>query len=181
MKLNLNPVYHAFWGLLILGLAACQTAASPLTDSEKTAVYGTAIQQVITVDDTFGGTLNPPVVYIINQTDDSVGDPDTEQLPPEMLSPQMQNEITASLSNLEAKVVWVNGRADVTIDPGSGALVDEGVLVTLGNIHPQEDGSLLLPTSIYIAGLAAGGQTYILERVNGQWEITGTTGVRWIS
>jgi len=32
-----------------------------------------------------------------------------------------------------------------------------------------------------VARLAAGGKTYILEKKDGVWIVTGTTGVEWIS
>jgi hypothetical protein len=32
-----------------------------------------------------------------------------------------------------------------------------------------------------VASLAAGGKTYIIEKKDGVWIITGTTGVEWIS
>jgi hypothetical protein len=35
--------------------------------------------------------------------------------------------------------------------------------------------------SIYVAPLAAGGQTFVVERVDDTWQVTGTTGVVWIS
>ncbi|MCA9924642.1 MAG: hypothetical protein KC421_19840 [Anaerolineales bacterium] len=168
-------------GVLLLGLTACQTAVSPLTDADQAAIYSAAVRQVVTIDDTFGGTLNPPIVYIVSQTNDSIGDPEIESLPSVALSTSLQYDISTGLGDLSAKVVWVNGRDDVTIDPNTGALIDEGVLVTLGNIHPQDDGSVQLSAGIYIAGLAAGGQTYILEQIDDQWTITGNTGVQWIS
>jgi hypothetical protein len=58
---------------------------------------------------------------------------------------------------------------------------DGGAIITLGNIDLQKNGSIQLAGSIYIANLAAGGITYVLEKKNGVWEITGTTQVRWIS
>ena len=35
--------------------------------------------------------------------------------------------------------------------------------------------------SIYIASLAAGGLTYIVERIDGAWQVVGDTGVRWMA
>lgn len=56
-----------------------------------------------------------------------------------------------------------------------------GAIITLGNIHPQEDGSAQAAGSIYVANLGAGGTTYVLEKTDGVWEITGRTGVSWMS
>lgn len=64
--------------------------------------------------------------------------------------------------------------------PGS-SVKGGGAIITLGTIYPREDGSVQVGGSIYIANLAAGGTTYILEKTDGKWEITGRTGVSWIS
>jgi hypothetical protein len=69
--------------------------------------------------------------------------------------------------------------AEKTISPGIGT--DSKRDTTLGNIHPQADGTLLVSASIYVASLAAGGQTFILEEKAEGWTVTGATGVTWIS
>jgi hypothetical protein len=57
----------------------------------------------------------------------------------------------------------------------------KGVVFTLGNIQPQNDGTVHVPASLYFANLGAGGRTYILTKVDGVWTITGTAGAEWIS
>ncbi|MFC1943478.1 hypothetical protein ACFLWO_02730 [Chloroflexota bacterium] len=56
-----------------------------------------------------------------------------------------------------------------------------GAIITLGDIYLQADGSVQVAGSIYIANLAAGGTTCVLEKVDGAWEITGQIGGSWIS
>jgi hypothetical protein len=34
---------------------------------------------------------------------------------------------------------------------------------------------------IYIASMAVGGLTYIVERIDGVWQVVGDTGVRWMA
>jgi hypothetical protein len=58
-------------------------------------------------------------------------------------------------------------------------VTDNGVLVTLGNIHQQED-RLLVAGSIEVGPLIAGGRTYVLEKIDGEWQITGTAGLEWL-
>jgi hypothetical protein len=53
--------------------------------------------------------------------------------------------------------------------------------MTLGNIAEQPDGSLHTPGGITIGSLAAGGQTYVLEAVDGVWQVTGISGPVWMS
>ena len=56
-----------------------------------------------------------------------------------------------------------------------------GVIIRVGNIEEGEAGAVEVAGSIYIANLAAGGSTYVLQNQDGTWRITGTTGLRWIS
>ena len=166
--------------LILVGLVGC-TAVSPQPAINEADVYTAVIRQIYTVDDTFGGTLQPPLVYIIIQTDDSVGDPDIEQKPSQLIDAASQEDIVSGLADLPAKWVWVNGRDEVPISPDTGRVEDEGVIITLGNVHPQDDGTVFVSGSIYVGMLAAGGQTYILEQTDSGWAVTGSTGVQWMS
>jgi hypothetical protein len=120
-------------------------------------------------------------MYILTKTDDSVGDPDIEQSESQSLSTAVQTDITLALAHLPAELIWVEDKTAVPLDPATGAVADNGVILTLGNIHSQRNGTVLVSGSIYIDFLAAGGQTYILEKVDGVWQINGTTGVQWVS
>jgi hypothetical protein len=93
----------------------------------------------------------------------------------------VQDGIGDALADLPTQIVWVDDRDQVPMDEGRGAVADGGAIVTLGNLRPQDDGSVQVSASIYVAMLAAGGQTYVVEQVNGVWEVTGTTGVIWMS
>ena len=172
---------HARFLLLGLILLAACTSVPTLTETDEVAIYTAVIEQLYTQDDTFGGTYHAPDVYILTKTDDSVGDPEIEQSDSQTIGQIVQAEVTAALSHLPANIVWVVAETAVPTNPTTGAVANNGVILTLGNIHSQRDGSVLVSGSIYIGSLAAGGQTYILEKVNGIWRISGTTGVHWIS
>jgi hypothetical protein len=46
----------------------------------------------------------------------------------------------------------------------------------------QETEQLGLPIArLYVAPVAAGGQTFVVEQVNGAWVVTGITGAVWMS
>jgi hypothetical protein len=168
--------------LLLIVLAACTAVSEdPPSANNEAEVYTAVIRQIYTINDTFGGSLQPPTVYLLSQTDDSMGDPETEQLPTQAIDEATQQAVVAGLDDLPAEWIWVNGREDVPINPETGSVEGDGVIITLGSIHTQDDGSLLVPSSIYVANLAAGGQTFILEQSETGWIITGTTGVEWIS
>lgn len=166
--------------VLLMALAAC-TAKPESGVVNEAEVYTAVVKQIYTVDDTFGGTLQPSRVYLVSQTDDGIGDPNMEQKPSQVIDEATQQAIAAGLTDLPAEWVWVNGREAVPINPDDGRVEGDAVIITLGNIHPQADGSLLVSGSIYVAGLAAGGQTFILEQTETGWTITGTSGVQWIS
>ena len=185
--MNRNPwlsTSRAGISILILGLSlmiACTVQGPAISAVDEAVIYSAVIRQLYGPDDTFGGTLQPPVVYLVGITDDGVGDPDSERAEPESLAESLRSEIVAALADLPAEFIWVDHRRDVALDTDTDQVIGNGIILTLGNIHPQEDGVVRVSGSIYIANLAAGGQTYILEQVDGAWTVMGTTGVQWIS
>jgi hypothetical protein len=170
------------WVLVLglLALVACD-AWTALSDADRAEIYAAVIRRIHTQDDTFGGTLQPPTLYLVRTTDDSVGDPAAGRSEPGRLPEAVQSGVRQALSDLPTRIVWVDDRDQVPLDPNTNAVIDGGAIVTLGNIHSQDDGSAHVAGSIYVAMLAAGGQTYVVEQVNGAWEVTGTTGVIWMS
>ncbi len=96
------------------------------------------------------------------------------------LSASAQSGIAYALEDLPAEIVWVETDDDV---PRSDdvTMKDGGAIITLGNIHLQQDGSALVSASLYVAPLATTGKTYVLKKVDGHWRATGDTGVQWIS
>ncbi len=166
--------------LLLFVLTAC-TAVSEQPPIDKAAVYTAVIKQVYTKDDTFGGTLQPSLVYVVSQTDDRIGDPDSEQMSSAAIDEATQQAIVDGLADLPAQWVWVNSRDEVPINADDGRVEGDGIIITLGNIHTQANGTVQVSSSIYVANLAAGGQTYILEQTESGWSVIGTTGVQWIS
>jgi len=180
-KFRSHPTGRLVWALLlaVLALTAC-AAPTDLSAQDEADIYAAVIRQIYTQDDTFGGTLQPTTLYVLQTTDDSKGDPKIEQGAPALLSEALQNEIAQSLADLPTQIVWV-ADADQVPQDTYGQVADRGAIVTLGNLHPQRDGSVYVSGSIYVAMLASGGQTYIVEQVDGSWEVTGNTGIVWMS
>lgn len=142
-------------------------------------IYALVVRQLYTVDHTFGQPPLFPVVYLLRQTNDSVGAPGSP-VGSQTIFPGDQQRIVSFLSDLPARFVWVDSMDDVPLD-SVGVVVDGGAAMTLGNIAEQPDGSLQTPAGIYIGSLAAGGQTYVLHFADGVWQITGIAGPRWMS
>ena len=169
--------------LTLVLLIACGTTPPSLSDEEQDQVdiYAAVIRQLYTVDHTFGEPPNFPVVYLIRATNDNVGDPDIPQNPSSLISGAIQESIVTVLDDLPTDFIWVDDRGEVPIDSSTGIVEGDGAIITLGNIHYEGDRTVKVSASIYIANLAAGGLTYIIEYVYNEWRITGDTGVRWIS
>jgi hypothetical protein len=62
-----------------------------------------------------------------------------------------------------------------------GRVQNDGVIVTLGNLESRGDHEVSVPARIYIGNVSGGGTTYVVEKVNGVWQVTGTTGGMWVS
>jgi hypothetical protein len=158
------------------GAPSIKPVSTPWDPAE---IYALVVRQLYTVDHTFGQAPLFPVVYLLRQTDDSVsasGAPSNSQT----IFPGDQQRIVSLLADLPADFVWVDSRDDVPMD-SIGVVTDGGAMMTLGNIAEQPDGSLHTPGGITIGSLAAGGQTYVLEAVDGVWQITGISGPVWMS
>jgi hypothetical protein len=125
--------------------------------------------------------LQAPTLYILGTTDDRAGEPGSEEANAVEIGGSVRDSLTALLADLPTEIVWVETRDEAPLEPDTGGVVDRGALITLGNVTPQDDGSVHVPASIYRANLAAGGQTYVVEEVEGVWLISGNTGMEWIS
>jgi hypothetical protein len=152
------------------------TPTPALETTDRAAIYAAVIRQQYTVDHTFGQPPNFPVVYLVRTTDDGVGDPKAPHAEPQTLSDDLQEAILEAVGDLPAKFLWVDDRDEVPMDDHS-TVRDGGVVMTVGNIHLQEDGSALVSAGLYFAALGAGGQTYIVQQVDGTWQVVGNTGV----
>ncbi|HID77415.1 MAG TPA: hypothetical protein EYP56_15650 [Planctomycetaceae bacterium] len=155
---------------------------STVPEDDQVAIYAAAVRQLVTVDHAFSDQApDAPLVYLVRTTDDSVGDPDAPHSEPRVLPEKVQEAVVDALAGLAVEFRWVDDADEVPRDGRSSVVEGGGAIITLGNIHFQEDGSALVSASLYFANLGALGKTYIVERVDGLWQVVGTTGVEWIS
>ena len=178
-KSVMQKFFYAFIIISIL-LAGCNPAPAQLSEQDMAAIYQAVIRQIYLVDNTFGGEVDTPMLYIIRATDDMSGDPNADEANSILLSEKTQQDISNALADLNAKIVWVDNFEQVSIDD-TGIVSDGGAIVTLGNIKMENENKVLVPVSLYFANLGAGGRTYIVEKKYGVWTVTGDTGVRWVS
>jgi ABC-type transport system involved in multi-copper enzyme maturation permease subunit len=154
-----------------------------LEDDDLAAIYVAVIRQLYLVDHTFEEGHQFPAVYLLATTDDSVGDPKGPMSDGQPIAAAVQQAVTKALAadpGIAARLTWVESSGDVPLD-ANGTVQDGGAIFTLGNAHPQDDGRVLVPAGLYFGMLGAAGRTYVLEEVDGGWQVTGHTGVEWIS
>ena len=155
---------------------AGSTGEAPI---DETGILTAVIRQVYTVDDTFGGQGNFTTVYLL-----AVDDTETGAIPyvskARSVPAPVQQGTLAGLTDLPAQFRWIASAGEAPRDE-QNVVQGNGAIITLGNMHVQEDGTVQVAASIYVGMLAAGGQTYVLERRDGSWKITGVTGTAWIS
>ncbi|MGD8854945.1 MAG: hypothetical protein PVG33_01330 [Chloroflexota bacterium] len=170
--------------LLLLAVAGCTGAddtGSALAATDEAQIYAAAIRQIYNVDHSFGEAPGWPLVYAVSVTDDSVM-VDAPSAPSKTLAPTLQEAITAELADQPFELIWIKNRDEAPIDPGNGQVAEgEGIIITLGNIHPQEDGSVQLPFFMTCGGLCGIGKTYVLNQAGDAWQVTGSTGPEIIS
>ena len=145
-----------------------ETAAG-LTGDDEAAIYAAVIRQLCTIDNTFGGKLQPPALYIRDYTDDKAENSIAQESNSEPIPESVHSTVLAMLNDLPTELIWI-----VRFDGNRPR-------VTLGNFYHQPDGTVQVAGSIYVANNAAGGRTYILRKDGGLWRITGDTGQVWIS
>jgi hypothetical protein len=176
----LGSVLVSTLGFLLL-TACSMSAAAPSELADAAPIYAAVIRQIATHDDTFGGTYHPQTLYILAKADTRAGETSTQLAEPALLSAAMQGAITQQLHDVSARVVWVATIDDVPRN-ADGAVADHGAIIRVGPIARQSGRSMHVPASIFIAPLAAGGRTYVVEQNQaGTWQITGTTGKEWTS
>lgn len=167
--------------ILTLVLTGCGAAAPPPTDQDTIAIYQTAIRAVYGQSAGAFSTSRPAPMYVLRATNDAAGDPSLPQSNSVVLAPAIQDGIASALADLHASLTWVDDRDQIRFDQSTGQLLDGGVLITLGNILYDTNTRARIPASLYYANLGASGRTYVLEKQENGWRITGTTGAEWIS
>ncbi len=160
---------------------SCTATADAGSPRVEFGIYSAVVTRLCGPDDTGGGQIPKPVVYISGVTNDLAGGPDAREGTPTVIPPAVRDGVSDALKDLPSKVEWVDGPESVRRDPRTGGVWGGGVIIELGNIRRIDEDSVRVPGSIFIASLGAGGTVYLVEKVDGTWRITGGTGSRWVS
>jgi hypothetical protein len=146
---------------------------------DEAQVLAEVVRRVYTVDDTFGGNSKLPLVYLLS-VDDTDGSAIPYSSPARPLAAAVQQAVVAALKDLPTRFKWVGSAGEVKRNL-QNEVEGNGGIITVGQARPQPDGSVHVTCSIFVGPMASGGQTYVLERQDGQWKITGTAGAVWMS
>ena len=162
---------------------SCSSNQRELTGDDQVGIYAAMVRQIYYVDH---GFQQPPAwsrIYVPRTTDDLQIDPDAPYSQPELLPTELQNNLASAISDLPTELFWVDDPdIEVLTDAETGLLMDgEGITLTLGNIHVQEDGSVLVSYWLYCGNVCGIGKTFVVEEVDGSWQVTGSTGVEIMS
>ncbi len=144
-------------------------------------IYAAAIRQVYNVDHSFGSPPGFPLVFISTTTDDGAL-LDAPWAAEQELRPELLQAVEAELADQPFEIIWVKSLDDVPMDESKARIADgQGIYITLGNILPQDDGTVQLPFFMYCGALCALGKIYVLTAVDGVWLVTGSVGMEIMS
>ena len=135
-----------------------------LSFDEMASIYAAAFLQAYTIDTPSPG-IEISEIFISQSTGLAV---DSILLPPDV-----QSSITAALASQPFKVTWVENSDDIYADFASSNNENTRALLTLGYIlNHDENGSLEVMIDLYFSNGQAILVTYILEKIEGEWQIT---------
>jgi hypothetical protein len=167
--------------LMTAVVVACSSATDGSTwTKDQAAIYAAAVGAICGSDDQGGQSALRPTIYIVSITDDRAGDPGAKPGARRPLSASVREAVGAVLEDLPVKVKWVDSFDAVKLGEGN-RVAGGGAIVQVGTIKRVAADEVNVPASIYFAGLAAEGKTFVLKKIDGEWTVTGTTGVHWLS
>ena len=168
--------------LLVLASVGCTATGTPNNDPNPTdihdnaQIYATAIREIHTY------ARSSSLVYVVIPTEDMVIFVGPIH-PSQKLAADLQEAITAELAEENYQLIWIEAFEDAPTSPinqetGDGWKIaeGEGMIITLGNIHPQEDGSVQLSFFMACADVCGIGMNLILNQDYGNWHVSGSVG-----
>jgi hypothetical protein len=148
----------------------------------ETEIYSAVIRRLVTKDHTFGGGPSPfHYVYVVNGAINDAGDPLGDHFGPaaEPFPPVVIDGIEERLRDLPPVRFIIDGSRVRRGEEGL-RVKNEGVIISLGPIE-REKGDIQVPTGLWCGGTCGQWLTYVLERRDQSWRITGTAGPYAIS
>jgi hypothetical protein len=151
--------------LVLVASAACSAGV------DRVAVYAEVVRHMTTEQ---GQPSGFRVIYVLDRLVGNHADPDDPAVG-EPLTPGERREMAAAVQDV-APVEFVSTRSEVVGAAEEGERVEnEGIFLTLGPVSGGDD-LVLVPATSYLGNLAASWQTWVVERVDDRWRVTGTEG-----
>ncbi|GAB4530681.1 MAG: hypothetical protein Kow0063_09030 [Anaerolineae bacterium] len=149
-------------------------------EGDQVAIYAAVVRQLYTVVDPASGAqaAGLPVVYLVHTIDGGEGDLDAPGDQARLLAKSTQAAVVDALRDLPARFVWVAGDEAIPYQQDTGMVKGNAAVITLGNVHFQEDGSALVWARLSLSGPGDAGQTYLLEQVDGVWQVIGDADIQ---
>jgi len=149
-------------------------------EDDLAAMYAAVIRQLLTKDSA-NDVLDLANLYLVYVTRDATPIDPMAAPDPHVLTPALRDKIAAHLSDISSKIQWVASMANLPIEGTGATVAGGGVVVSLGNVRPGEAGTWQLYAGLYVSNLDGTGRVYILGNTDGTWQVTGDTGVAWVS
>jgi len=158
-----------------------ERTTSTSQSSRTAAIYASVVRQLVTKDHTFGGG-DPgfKVVYIVDGVMKGAEalDGSGAKGPDEPFNTAVKAQMHAALTDLPP-LRFVTRWGSVVVGTAGGTspgyVKNKGVLLSLGPIRGKGN-RVEVGNNLFITGLAGQWLTYVVEKRDGVWKVTGTTG-----
>src|SRR4030042_3439066 len=165
----------------LMGAISCGSNSQAVSENDQAQIYAVLIKRLY--HDYQPGQVTG---YIMKYTDDNTGirgGSSDSKILPESLQKAVLNALAdldkTTLADAENRYIGVSQSSE--IPEGVIFLPGGGCQIILGNIRPQKDGSVQVTASLSFGGTGGGGTTFIIEKIDNVWTVTGTTGPIWMS
>ncbi len=164
-----------FWIIALLSIgAACGGNGRGTEDGDTAAVLAAAVEQLITVDHTFG--VGPPPFsryLLLEATDPTAGSGDESDAVSRNLTDSERTAVESVASRF-GPVQWIDDAEDHRTEDLL-PVVEGAVIIGVGEPIFDRDGALV-PVSLWCGGLCGTWLTYRVELGDGAWTVTGIEG-----
>lgn len=162
--------------VVVFLLAACSPSSTTDELNEEAQIYVAAIREVQTIE------KYRSLVYLIITTED-LAIFDGTVTPAQPFPMDLQEAITTELADETYEIIWIETFEDAPISPenwretpGWKIADGDGMVITFGNIHHQDDGTVQLNFFMTCADMCGSGMNYVLTPNNGIWQVSGAVG-----
>ncbi|MCZ4079968.1 hypothetical protein O1W68_18640 [Rhodococcus sp. H36-A4] len=154
------------------------TTARPQPPSEQSEQYVAALHQLVLVDHPFARAPSPVrYLYIVNGSSKPPSPVPSFGNEGMQIESELRNEMTAQSGDLPP--IEFIASPDQRADPERSGLTvveNDGVIISFIPARQQENGGVHVGAYLWCGVDCRLGLTYALDKVDGHWTVTGTTG-----